>query len=238
MKPGGWYRRRRYAVLFFTLLFTIAFVPMMNAVCPQLSLVKALLVANLFAAAMSTVRKRMRRNLGLAAVGVFILVYPLERLMGLHLFAGGLGLWSVAAAIAAWGAVVYAMRARRVDSEHLFAALSAYLLAGMIFGAVHYVLERAIPGSYATFGEPLTRPFDIYEASYFSFVTMATLGYGDIVPISPSARSISIVEAIIGQLYLAVMIARIVSVYVPGRRPGRGKRFARRPTAEPDDGKP
>jgi hypothetical protein len=51
------------------------------------------------------------------------------------------------------------------------------------------------------------------SAIYFSFVTLATLGYGDVLPRSETARGIAIVEAIAGQLFLAVMIARLVSIY-------------------------
>ncbi len=218
-----WYFRRRYAVLFFSLLFTIAFVPIFSAVTSGAPLMKAVLVANLFAAALSTMTRRLRRGLAAIAFTVFVIAYPLERALDVDLFAHGLGLWSITAAVAAGGAVVFAMRARRVDSEHLYAALSAYLLAGLVFGVIHFIIERAYPGSYGMNGETMLVPFNIHEAIYFSFVTMATLGYGDIVPISPAARSFSIVEAVLGQLYLAVMIARIVSVYAPGSRSQRVK---------------
>jgi len=53
---------------------------------------------------------------------------------------------------------------------------------------------------------------------YFSFVTLATLGYGDIVPRSDVARSLAIIEAVAGQLYLAAMVARLVSLYVASPR--------------------
>ena len=218
-----WYFRRRYAVLFLTLLFTIAFVPIVSAVTSGAPLMKAVLVANLFAAALSTMTRRMRWVLAAIAFTVFVIAYPLERALGVDLFAHGLGLWSITAAVAAANAVVFAMRAHRVDSEHLYAALSAYLLAGLVFGVIHFIIERAYPGSYGMNGLTMLVPFNIHEAIYFSFVTMATLGYGDIVPISPAARSFSIVEAVLGQLYLAVMIARIVSVYAPGGRSPRAK---------------
>ena len=218
-----WYFRRRYAVLFCSLLFTIALVPIVSDLTSGAPVMKAVLVANLFTAALSTMTRRMRWVLAAVAFSVFVIAYPLERALEVDLFAGGLGLWSVTAAVAAGSAVVFAMRARRVDSEHLYAALSAYLLAGLVFGVIHFIVERAYPGSYGVNGVTLLVPFDIHEAIYFSFVTMATLGYGDIVPISPAARSFSIVEAVIGQLYLAVMIARIVSVYAPGTRSRRAR---------------
>lgn len=213
-----WYVRHRYAVLFYSLLITIAIVPIATTISSQVPLTRAFLVANLIAAGLSTMTRILRRWLLGIAVVFFLIVYPLEQVFDVHLFMGGLGLWSVTAAVAAANAVAYSVRARRVDSEHLYAALSAYLLAGLVFGFIHFIIERYIPGSYAVNGQVLMVPFQIQEAIYFSFVTMATLGYGDIVPLSDAGRSLAIVEAVIGQLYLAVMIARIVSMYVPRNR--------------------
>jgi hypothetical protein len=56
--------------------------------------------------------------------------------------------------------------------------------------------------------------FSLTQAFYFSFVTLATLGYGDVVPLGEVARGLAIIEAVAGQLYLAVMVARLVSLYV------------------------
>ena len=72
------------------------------------------------------------------------------------------------------------------------------------------MLEQAWPGSFhLASGEEL----DLPRAVYYSFVTIATLGYGDIVPASHPARGLAILEAISGQMYLAVLIARLVALY-------------------------
>ena len=100
------------------------------------------------------------------------------------------------------------MSATKVDAEHLYAALSAYLLAGIFFALFYWVLEQVRPGTFATAGN-----FSRMNAIYFSFVTLATLGYGDIVPRSDIARGLVIVEGVGGQLFLAVLVARLVSLY-------------------------
>jgi voltage-gated potassium channel Kch len=100
------------------------------------------------------------------------------------------------------------MRATSVDVEHLYAALSAYLLAGVFFGHFYWVLQQIRPDTFAMTGD-----FSRWSAIYFSFVTLATLGYGDIVPRSDLARGLAIVEGVGGQLFLAVMVARLVSLY-------------------------
>jgi hypothetical protein len=73
---------------------------------------------------------------------------------------------------------------------------------------------------YAILGEGGQSNFSPATAIYYSFVTLATIGYGDIVPRSELARSLATMEAIMGQLYLAVMIARLVSLYVSGAGQG------------------
>jgi hypothetical protein len=107
------------------------------------------------------------------------------------------------------------MRAATVDAEHLYAALSAYLLAGIYFGVLYWVLEQVWPGSFTKNDE-----FSRVSAIYFSFVTLATLGYGDIAPRTDIARGLAIIEGVGGQLFLAVLVARLVSLY------GRGKAVA------------
>ena len=85
--------------------------------------------------------------------------------------------------------------------------MDAYLLAGLLFAVAYWMVDRAWPSSFG--GDAL----DLGRAIYFSFVTMATLGYGDIVPTSPPARGLTIVEAVSGQMYLVVVVARLVSLY-------------------------
>ena len=97
-----------------------------------------------------------------------------------------------------------------MDGEHLFAALDAYLLVGAASS------ESAIRCSIRSRRNRSARresDLDLADGVYFSFVTLATLGYGDIVPVSGIARGLAILEAVAGQLYLAVLVARLVSLY-------------------------
>ena len=136
---------------------------------------------------------------------------------------GSLALWTVVGLVAAASAARFAMHGTAVSGEHLYAALSAYLLAGVFFGVLYWTIERAWGGSFAVAGAAV-RPggFSPGSAIYFSFVTLATLGYGDMVPVSEVTRGLAIVQAVAGQLYLAVMVARLVSLYVRGSQKGEG----------------
>ncbi len=109
----------------------------------------------------------------------------------------------------------YILRSDEVTSQTIFAALCVYLLLGVIWSYFHFGLEVLQPGSYRGLGEAVG--YSEGRGSgflYHSFVTLTTLGYGDITPVSPAARSFSYVEALMGQLYLAVLIARLVGMHI------------------------
>jgi len=94
----------------------------------------------------------------------------------------------------------------RVTPGTIVGAISGYLLLGILGTAGFLIVEFAEPGLLRTSLEPLTSSWYIY----YAFVTLATVGYGDIVPVGPAARSLAILLAIAGQLYIAVLIALIV----------------------------
>jgi hypothetical protein len=112
----------------------------------------------------------------------------------------------------------YVLRARRVTSEVLFGALSIYLLIGLVFALAFSTLEALQPGSLSlpvlASGPGLADANQFSTIWYFSYVTMTTLGYGDIGPLTPAARSLVTLEALMGQLFLAVLIARLVALHI------------------------
>lgn len=104
-----------------------------------------------------------------------------------------------------------------VTKDVIYAALSVYFLVGVLYGIIFTLLECFSPGSFA-----LPQPVGDYtfysafgqDLIYFSFVTLTTSGYGDIVPLSQPAKFLSILEAITGQIYLTVMIARLIGIHI------------------------
>ena len=110
----------------------------------------------------------------------------------------------------------------RVRLDTIFGGITIYLLFGLIWAFAFSIVEHLTPGSYPSLGSPLQelRPryeFLFPELIYFSFVTLTTLGYGDIVPTNPLARTLAILEAIVGQLYVAVAIAALVGLHLSER---------------------
>ncbi len=221
MATGGlWqtYLSRRYALLFYSLLLTLATGPVLGVLGWRVGLVfEFLLIANIFAAVIPMKDARLRKLLLILMALAGMLRWGASWLGFPALSAESLALGIVVALAAIASALHFALRATAVDSEHVYAALSAYLLAGMVFGLLYWVLERTWPGSLYLGVQGADSQLWLEDAIYFSFVTLATLGYGDIVPRSEAARGLAILEAVAGQLYLAVMIARLVSLYVRGR---------------------
>jgi voltage-gated potassium channel len=202
------YFRRRYTILFYSLLLTIAAGPLFASMGFGTDLIELFLAANLLAAVIPIGSRGGRRLL----LGILIAALMIRLATGwldqATLAAASLMIWTVVALIAGGVALSFAFRARSIDHEHVYAALSAYLLAGVFFGSFYCVLEQIRPGTFTFAGD-----FSRTSAMYFSFVTLATLGYGDIVPRSDIARGLAIVEGVGGQLFLAVLIARLVSLY-------------------------
>src|SRR5262249_52817433 len=206
----------RLALLFYSLLLTLAVVPLRRALGFSNSLLELFLAINLLAAVVPIRGRKSRRVLLPFLVVAFVGEGGTSWLDQAALVPMYLALWTVVALLAAASALRFALGAQVVDRGHLYAGLSAYLLAGIFFGVFYWVLERTWPDSLATPGEGAQSTFSLAAAIYYSFVTLTTLGYGDIVPRSEVVRGLAIMEAVAGQLYLAVMIARLVSLYVSG----------------------
>lgn len=108
----------------------------------------------------------------------------------------------------------YIARAPRVDTQVLCAGVSTYLMLGLLWAFAFILLDRIVPGSFAfTLSSQAGRELKGFAAIYFSFITLCTVGYGDIVPVSGPARMLAMMEGMTGVLYIAVLVARLVSLY-------------------------
>jgi len=230
---GLWhtYRNCRYALLFYSLLLTLAVVPLRRALGFSNSLLELFLAINLLAAVVPIRGRKSRWVLLLCLVVALVGRGGTSWLDQAVLVPTYLALWTVVALLAAASALRFALGVRVGDRAHLYAGLSAYLLAGIFFGVFYWGLERTWPGSLAVPSDGAQSDFSLAAAIYYSFVTLTTLGYGDIAPRSEVARGLAIMEAVAGQLYLAVMIARLVSLYTLGAGMGN-----QRETQDSSDG--
>lgn len=117
-----------------------------------------------------------------------------------------------------WRIVRHVLTSREVTIDTIAAASCAYMLLGLIWGALFFLLEEWQPGSFEIPTTFLAPGFDRAAAlMYFSMATLTTVGYGDIHPTNPAMGSVAVAESIVGQLYLAIMIARMVGLHAARR---------------------
>ncbi|TDI46195.1 MAG: two pore domain potassium channel family protein [Acidobacteria bacterium] len=168
-------------------------------------------------------RPRLRRIvIGLAAVALALhwlrhLVLHDAVLIGAH------AATSLFLLLTLGGVLDRVIREGRVTSHHIQGAVAVYLMLGLVWGFTYSVIELRHPGSFtlpdatrSTDGPEDTGDKNTRELIYFSFVTLTTLGYGDVSPVNSGARALAILEALVGQLYLVILIARLVSRRVAG----------------------
>ena len=131
--------------------------------------------------------------------------------------------WGQAFAIVLLGAftalvLVQVFQEGPITGYRIQGAIVVYLLAGMIWSAAYQLLLRPWPSAFAfATGAPKPGMTD-YRMVYYSFITLTTIGYGDITPVHPIARSLAMAEGLVGQLYPAILIARLVSMELETRR--------------------
>ena len=133
--------------------------------------------------------------------------YPNIGILAIGMIAGALFIALVIANL-----LVFMLKSEEVNLEIIYAAILFYLLAALLWAFVYTVIELVDP---ASFNIDLSHPQGyLLVFQYFSFVTITTLGYGDITPVTEVAKAITALEAVVGQLYLVVAVAWLVGMYV------------------------
>ena len=172
-----------------------------------------LLVALVLGLTMSAAHARRRTQIlqgaiaalavGLAIVGVAIASVDVQRI------ASGVTAFVLAAAI------FFVFRAliaqRRVSADTFFGAFAGYLAVGVMFAMIYTIIARGDPAAFEPPQPVLDGQSDLY---YFSFVTLTTLGYGDIAPLANNVRVLAPIEAILGAIIIAGLVGRVVGLLV------------------------
>ena len=165
-----------------------------------------------------------RNNITRIVLGGIILIAISVRtarfVFGAHWLLGWGILLSLVATIAFVSiAMKYVYKEGPVTSQRIQAAVAAYLLIVLAFALGYMLISYFIPGAFgfADKAPNIDDPRLEYILHYFSISTITTLGYGDIVPVHPFARTLATVEALVGQLFPAILLARLVSLSVVDR---------------------
>jgi ion channel len=156
-----------------------------------------------------------------------------------HSADAGAGVANLWAALVLLGAVVIivgrVLSQRTVTLQSIFGAVSAYMILGLMFAAIYNAMNKFDGGTF--FANGATGTIKLFQ--YFSFTTLTTLGYGDYTAMDTSGQAVAVMEALLGQVFLATLVARLVAAFrapAPARagrtvpRPGgRGTPSLRRP---------
>ena len=108
----------------------------------------------------------------------------------------------------------FILLAPRVNSEILCAGISTYLLLGLLWAFSYMLVAQLVPGAFFFDGRiEGAQEMTSFTSVYFSFITLSTVGYGDITPVASVARMLAAAEAMTGTLFMALLISRLVSMY-------------------------
>jgi hypothetical protein len=220
--------QHRFALLFVTLLVFFLTVPLVHEVREALHpgtppVVEALLFIAVLAAVVISVSTGRASKFIALGLGV-----PTALFIVLQFFADST--WITAARrLCAVGFLSYAiitmlryiLSTQLVTTNTVFASLCIYMLLGLLWALCYSIIDHLNPAAFRSSVRTDESAFLLRIGSggstavlYFSFATLTTLGYGDIVPVSPLARTLASLEAITGQLYLAVLVARLVGLHI------------------------
>jgi hypothetical protein len=112
----------------------------------------------------------------------------------------------------------FILRASSVTSDVLCTGISIYLMLGLLWTLGYWLVAELVPNAFAfNVASAAQSSMQGFNSLYFSFVTLATVGYGDISPVASSVRMLAVAEAITGLLYMSVLIARLVALYTAPR---------------------
>jgi uncharacterized Tic20 family protein len=118
-------------------------------------------------------------------------------------------------AVLAAGMLAFVRRQRTLAIDSIFATVAGYLLLALLFTQIYLCLITWDPASFSLPVDAAGRPAHQWQAdlTYFSLVTLATVGYGDVLPVTNTARMLAMFQAVVGQFYVAVVVALFVGMY-------------------------
>jgi len=119
--------------------------------------------------------------------------------------------------LVSWALADTLFRSQRISLQQVMGGVVLYLNIGLTFALAYTLVEHVWPGALALPPPGPAKPVHPTYFTYFSFATLTTVGYGDTIPVSPVARSLAMLEATLGQLFPAIILARLVSIELADR---------------------
>ncbi len=205
--------KNRLLILLCLILGLLVLVPILNRFVTARIFLEIFLTAIVISMAYTISRKK-----GYLIAGVLLAIVTLAALWSQYFFPNKsiAAIGMIAGALFIGGVIIgmlrFVIKSTEVNREIIYAAILLYLMAALMWAFVYTFLELVDP---ASFNIDLGRPEGhLLVFQYYSFVTITTLGYGDITPVTEVAKAFSVLEAVVGQLYLVVAVAWLVGMYV------------------------
>ena len=202
---------RRFTVLLMALLFMMTGQAVLTGRVEDF--VGAILLTLVMLAALGAVadtRKRIAVAVSLSIPGCLLLIATTVSRQPAIVAASSVVI-VVFLGFAAAAILQYVFRARLVDRSVILASVCVYLIMAVLWAQAYGLMELLHPGSLAF--PPVDASGTRAVMQYFSFITITSTGYGDILPVTPLARATAATEALVGQLYLVVLVSRLVGLY-------------------------
>jgi hypothetical protein len=213
-----WSDDRGLSVLLASLVAIIFFLPPFRG-RPEANLLVQLFFTLVFVSGLNSVtRSRAARIIGALVFAVAIVMHWLDYFQP----GAGLAVWVSLARVLAVALLIvlvvrHVFREGPITVQRIQGAVAVYLLLGMLWQGVYEMIHALAPTAFRFADTPHTPAELATSLAYYSFVTLTTMGYGDITPVHPAARSAAILEALIGQLFPAILIARLVAMELTAR---------------------
>lgn len=206
----AWLRRSGMAGLLILLAFGMFVLPVVFPPGEDMTVASRILVLLIVVCGIVAISESPRMAMLLTALAALVVLARVaERLVPAFNIAkwhDGVLMSALIVLAIAVGTGVFATR--RAIGDRLFGAIALYLLLGVIWATLYALVASTVPDAFAG---NLPKHATMFDWGYFSLVTLTTVGYGDITPVAHVARSLATLEALIGQLYPAIIIARLVS---------------------------
>ena len=203
---------QRCFYLFFALLALLIAIPFLAATTHGRWLIGLLNIAILVAAVVAVQRSRLAVVIAvlLGAPTLVFQVMAIDSSAAGH-FALSWGFNAAFYIFTIANLLHYVLRQDRMTGDKLYGAVAAYMMIAILFAFLHGVLQYCYGLAYSYQGTP--KALDIAELIFYSFTVFTTAGFGDITPILIQSRFLTLIEAVTGVMYVAILIARLTGVY-------------------------
>ena len=219
-RTSGWLTAGRSTILLVILILLYAYIPLSQEL--QIRGLEFVFVGIIVAMVITVSSDRNRTIIALIFAGVIMVLTIFTDPEEIEDIRFAIGYYAAIGLFVSYAVVVILYEVTQAQSFNyhlIISALAAYLLLALLWAILYSIIEIIEPGSFAV--NPLLleadsiAPNEIFPTFlYFSLITLTTVGYGDITPVSPVARSVSSIEPVVGQLLLAVLVAWLVGMYI------------------------